>query len=442
MFLKAYGYLKGVSSILTALLLLTIAIASSVLLYYYMTGFTHVKPGASRSVFCERIRIVYAYRSSGEFNIAVMNIGDCPVSLSMLYFLDSKGNTVATVPINNSLQLSLWGGDVWNLKHGKLVKIRSGQILYDEFNTLNTGIWEERKTGNAEHVIVKTTDGYLYVNVSKSSKRRAVAGISTRKTIQLPRTYIIETELWKYGEASLKHAVCLYITSTNSSNNPRSNTPWMSFGLYYKRRRQNTKLQIVYRSSTTTSKSIYTWSGSIQPHVHVLANVSEGAVTMWAWNAIRDETPEVEGRNFTLSTIVNRSAYVFLVVENPTTNIYNGRIGYVKIYRSLTVTLKGLKPGWMYKLVDEEGNVCAIKSNSESIVLNFMNPPKGCESLQAWLYRNGFPWRGMIVSEAFRSLSLGETRIISVHVTGTYEIDTVKVCTAEGVCVTAPLVHS
>ena len=430
---------RGISNFIAILLLIVSAVAASIIVYHFVAGFVH---SGSEPVFCGLLRIIHAYRSSsGEISIAVMNVGECPVTLDTIYFLDSNGRVVATLKVNGSLRLSLWGGDHWILKHGRAERVESGLILYDEFNTLNADFWRKRVTSNAGYASVGTSSGYLNIYVkSESSGDWAVAGVSTRSTIQLPNTYVIETELYKYGRASWNYAVCFYITAVNSSDNPYSNTPWIAFKLYP--RGSTTRLQVVYRDGGSVYyRNIYSWYGSRYPHAHVLAQISGNSVRVWAWDSTRDTTPEVEGETYELPTLTGRNAYVFLTVDNPTTYVDNGRIGYIKVYRDLRVVLEGLKPGQAYKLVDEEGRTCTIRASSEKVVLDFMNPPKGCENLRTWLYRNGFPWKGVIVSDTFRTVAPGETYIISVHVTDASKVTMVKVCAVEGICVIAPLTH-
>ena len=308
--------------------------------------------------------------------------------------------------------------------------MRSGLILYDDFDTLNRDLWIEA-SHEAAYKRLDIENSYLKIEIRKRfGVKWATYGLFTTRTIGIPENYVVEVELWKRGYARRYYAVCLYLMSTNESANPYYNTPWFAIKLYP--RRGVTYAQVVYRDKDGNIywKDLYSWFYGY-PHAHIVAMVRNSYVeTVLLWVGDRDGDPErIPDLNF---QAISGDLYIALTVDTTETWVSRGWIGYVKIYRDTAFTLEGLQPGKTYVLRGASGS-CEITPQSTKVVVDPLDPPSGCEWLRDEFYRHGYPIKLEIESDVFRIVGPRSVKPIGLEIRLPSGVYSVEVVSREGI---------
>ena len=395
-------------------LLILIIVVAGVGIWLWFTEFAtqsaSTYPALSGSLKIEAVSTI-----DSKLYIYVRNVGATTLTLDKIYIWDSKGRLVAVYNAT-TLNLLVWGGDIWDIS-GLAHPVERGLIFYDDFNgnSLDTNLWEEREY-NANNTQLSVGNDYLQITVSSKEKYKwATYGVFTKSPISLPNSYVFEVELVKKGRAKWYYAVCFYIMSTNTSDNPYRNTPWLAAKLYPLN--GSTWAEIVYRSKDGKiwPKLIVEWWGDVEARARMIVVVENGLVERaivlkmyrfvgedeWRKDKIVDRKLAEKGKGI---QAVKGEAYLALTVDNPTTYPDKGWFNYVKIYRNTSFTLEGLKPGMKYVLAGSKGN-CTIKTNTDRLTIDPLNPPSGCEWLQEEYYEHGYP---MDINISSRALGIVE----------------------------------
>ena len=424
------------------ILLILIIVVAGVGIWLWFTEFATQSASTSPTL-GGGLKIEAVSATDSKLYIYVRNIGATPLTLDKIYIWDSKRRLVAVYNAT-TLNLLVWGGDVWDVSSSARL-VERGLILYDNFdgNSLDTSLWEEREY-NANNTQLSVGNSYLQITVSsKEEYTWATYGVFTKSPISLPDSYVFEVELIKKGYANWFYAVCLYIMSTNTSNNPYHNTPWFATKLYPREENDNiyTVAQLVYREENTTywDSSLY-WQGSVEPHAHMIVVVENGYPTkVLLWKDSRGKEPivnnpprQIYGREL---RAVWGNVYLALTVDNPTTYLDEGWFGYIKIYKRTDFTLTGLRPNAEYRLIGLKGK-CTIKTGATILTIDPINPPPGCEWLREEYYEHGYPMNITLDSEVFGRIEPQELRTLILRVNLPAGIYTLEITTKEGISAT------
>lgn len=415
------------------LLLLIVVIAGALLWLWYGATISRHIPTSPQSV-VGGLKIEAASFIDSTLVIYVRNLGDVPTVVDRVY-IRLGGNTVAVYSVG-TFTLTVWGGDVWDLSSALPKLVKSGLILYDDFDTLNRDLWIDVSSDEAVNTWLGVEDSYLKIEVSSKAQRRwATYGLFTTRTIDIPKNYVVEVELWKQGDATRYYAVCLYLMSTNKSTNPYYNTPWFAIKLYP--RRGVTYAQVVYREERTRFRNLYSWYSGY-PHAHIVAMVRNGyveTVLLWDGDRYGDPTRVVTDLDF---QAISGDLYIALTVDTTETRVCSGWIGYVKIYRDTAFTLEGLQPGKTYVLRGSSGS-CKITPQSTKMVIDPLDPPSGCEWLRDEFYRHGYPIELEIESDVFRVIKPRSVKPIGLKIELPPGVYSVEVVSREGISAMASI---
>ncbi|HIQ10972.1 MAG TPA: hypothetical protein EYH26_03245 [Pyrodictium sp.] len=426
------------------LLIIVVAVGAGIWLWstWFATQSTSVPPTLHGGLKVEAVSA-----SNSNLYIYLRNIGYTPLTLDKIYVWDSRGRLVAVYNAS-TLSLLVWGGDVWDVS-STVHLVERGLIFYEDFDSnLNTKLWEVRANENAEKTMLSVSNGYLNVTVaSKERGKWATYGVFTRSPISLPDSYVFEVELVKNGSARWHYAVCFYIMSTNKHNNPYYNIPWLAAKLYPLK--GSTWAEVVYHvgGMKPQYEPIVKWWGYVEARARMIVVVKNGFVERtivlkmyrfvgedeWHKDRIVDEKLAEKGK---VIQAVKGKAYLALTVDNPTTYPDKGLFNYIKIYKSTSFTIEGLKPGEEYTLAGSKGS-CTIKVDAGRLTIDPLNPPPGCEWLQEEYYEHGYPMNIKISSKLFGILEPYQLKTLVFRVDlppGTY---TIKVTTREGLSATA-----
>lgn len=101
---------RGVSPVIATLLLILIAVAASIIVYVWVTGYLGASTPTSTPEIMERIKIDSVKVSSTTVTIYVRNIGDITVNITSAYVIDAETGT--TVASNDSVKTTIGPGEV------------------------------------------------------------------------------------------------------------------------------------------------------------------------------------------------------------------------------------------------------------------------------------------------------------------------------------------
>ena len=418
------------------ILLLLVIVVAGVGMWLWFTGFTTQSTSIS-PVLSGSLKVEAVSATSSKLYIYVRNVGGVSLTLDKVYVWDSRGVLIAVYNAT-TLSLLVWGGDVWDVS-GLARLVERGLILYDDFdgNSLDTSLWEKREY-NATNTRLSVDNGYLQITVSKREGNWSTYGVFTRSFVSLPDSYVFEVELWKRGRAFWYYAVCFYIMSTNTSDNPYYNTPWFAAKLYPRKKDGTvyTSAQLVYRDGGQIQfKDLWSWQGNEWPHAHMVVIVGEeNTVRVLLWDHTRGGKPDLDK---TLSfPVLQGDKYLALTVDNPTTFPDEGWFGYVKVYKNTSFTLVGLKPGAEYVLAGSKGE-CTITASTTTLVVDPLSPPSGCEWLQEEYYEHGYPMEITLSSEEFGKVEPYELKTLTFEANLPPGAYTLQITTREGIAATA-----
>jgi len=301
------------------LLLLIVVVMGALLWFWYGATVSHTLPTPPQSL-ARGLKVEAISFTDSKLVIYVRNLGDTPTAIDKVY-IRLGGNTIAVHSVG-VYTLTVWGGDVWDLSTALPQLVKSGLILYDDFDTLNRDLWIDVSSDEAVNTWLEVEDSYLKINVSSRELYRwATYGLFTTKTISIPESYVVEVELWKQGDATRYYAVCLYLMSTNENANPYYNTPWFAIKLYP--RRGVTYAQVVYRDGGTRWRDLYSWYSGY-PHAHIVAVVRNGyveTVLLWDGDRYGDPTRVVTDLDF---QAISGDLYIALTVDTTETDVCSG----------------------------------------------------------------------------------------------------------------------
>ncbi len=400
-------YSKGISVLVSSLLLIFIAVLASIVLHIYIISQVE-KYYTDTQVGLERLK-VDGYKIIGDKLILyVRNIGDSKAIVCKAYIVKGK-DTYLLDPATYTGGTEIWGGDVWRIDNNDLKLVLSGKILYDDFSSRDPSVWDDTYVdyNNKQSKIYYSLEGLKLLS-QKQSGKWAVRGLITNNRIvnfiDLP--IVLEVDLQKTNHnvkngnaAASPFATCLYLSSSKNKN-PYNAIPWFAVKLYPWNNPKGTVAQLVTRDRGKPKyENIFLWRSSpnSQPRgIFLLVFNETGKVYYYFWANERNGTPSEKG----FWNINNLGqVYVYLTIDTRIKSSFRKvHIRYIKIYKGTSINVENVEPGWTVQLVDSSGKVLK-ETIAEDTSIEF--------DILDLIIEKGMPLEGYIKIMAYNNSSEG-----------------------------------
>jgi len=358
--------LKAVSPVIATLLIILIVVASSVIVYLWVSGYAGSLTSAStEQTFREAIKIeAIKTIETDEGTLIILwvrNIGDTTVKVNSAYYGTTQGYKQANLAYTTSSP-PIWGGDVWafNRESQTIEKTRNGLIFYEDFrNGYNENEWDTISTlepwqGESGNIGLDPVNG-LVLTISRSltlgtekygirlrnplsiSDDVFVAEFITRKLSGIYNNYLAETYFSQFSTTGNPHYldqfVAMYIngwfppitySTATIEKRDENGYEWdYGFSDY-----EEEGLWIAVFDKNNDKVYIYYYGGNYSGYVNYLRNFSDEMYT---------------------------SPYIYLDI-----GIWSGESGifsvcfpWIKIYGDLAFIVNNLNEGWRVLLVND-----------------------------------------------------------------------------------------
>jgi len=371
---------KAVSPVIATLLIILIVVASSVIVYLWVSGYAGSLTTASteqtlrEAIKIEAIKTIET--DEGTLIILwVRNIGDTTVKVNAGYYGTTQGYKQANLAYISSSP-PIWGGDVWTFSRETqtIEKTQNGLIFYEDFRDgYDENAWAIISTLEAgeDHGTIYIDEKYgLVLELQRNPLGDLVEKYGIRLNEPLSITdnvFIVEYETRKISGKEENYMVEVYFSPYVTNNNPYVDLDdWILTyikGWY----------PPVVQSDAWIEKR--GWYGTLIARLQsygrwlLIFNRNENRIYVY-YNETHNDNWYfiITNPAFYTNPYVYFDIGVWRNYEGP----YNVSIPFIKIYRDLNFVVTNLGTNWEVIVLDERGNIISseIVTSGNSIAFN------------------------------------------------------------------------
>lgn len=119
---------KGVSPVIATILLVLIAVAASVIIYTWITGYLGTATPSATQEVAEKIKVDAVEISGTTATIYVKNIGDVKVDITSAYILDLRNGTVIAANTSITGGVTIDPGSVGSVLVKNVPSLETGRL--------------------------------------------------------------------------------------------------------------------------------------------------------------------------------------------------------------------------------------------------------------------------------------------------------------------------
>ncbi len=380
---------KAVSHAVSVILLVMITVAVVVFLYAFTTGYmTSSEPSPAKLgslVKIDCVRVVRLNDGSTLIYVWVRNTDDTEVKVNALYVGYGDLYSRAVMVYGSGAQ-TIWGGDIWEFKPEtqSIEKIVDGLIFYEDFRDgYNENDWViidtlEEWQGEQGSINVNPVNG-LVLTISRSGTLGIEKyGLRLRNPLSVPDgVFVAEFNTTKLSGINDNYLVETYFSPYATTSNPHYLYEFAAMyinGWYPPRD--------IYSDATVEKQDEYgnEWDYGFSSYESsglwiIVFNGSEDRIHIYYYG---DNYNGYVTDLYGFSDNMYTQPYIYLDI-----GVWSGESGtfsvcfpWIKIYKNLSFTIKGLDENWRVLIIDRNGNVLGDKtvpSGKESVIFHRIN---------------------------------------------------------------------
>lgn len=368
---------RSVSVITVILLLLLISVITSLMIYVWIGGFTGSATSSSETgaqVLGEKFKIeAYRVVETDEgilLLIWVRNLGDTIVKVNSVYYGSGESFSLASLAYSN-LSPPIWGGDEYEFDGDEQIIVLkdSGVIFYEDFRDgYDSSKWItistlESSQGEEGSIIVDSQHGLILKISRPGTSGTEKYGLRLKDPLSIPSgRFIVEVATGKMnGTQPYNYLVEVYFSQYATTGNPHFLSQFVAVyinGWYPPSSILSTAIM------ENRDKDGVEWDYEIEDYQ---------TYGRWLLRFLRNEdriyvyyngTYQNYLTNFDNEMYTNPYIYLDIGLWSGQSGTFCVYIPYIKVYRSLDITIKGLRSGWRVLIVDDEGRVLGDKTSS------------------------------------------------------------------------------
>jgi len=357
--------LKAVSPVIATLLIILIVVASSVIVYLWVSGYTGSLTSASteqtlrEAIKIEAIKTIETDEGS-LIILWVRNIGDATVKINSAYYGTTQGYKQANLAYTSSSP-PIWGGDIWtfNRETQTIEKTQNGLIFYEDFRDgYNEDNWElistlEEEENEEGRISIDSNYGLKLTISRPGTSDIEKFGLKLKNNLEiLDKEYVIEVRMGKIGSiVNHDYLVETYVSQYVTYGNPHRLSQFVLFYITGWAPLYNYYSSAVTKRRDTTYP--YYWSFKIDDYQ-----------TCGEWLALFNGTIDrvyvyyngsyyCYHKDFTYAMYERPYVYLDIGIWDGESGTYSVYFTWIKIYDDPAFTINNLGGGWRVLLVND-----------------------------------------------------------------------------------------